>query len=141
MLRSLLCLLVVCLGCLFPSPSLAPDRPPPVSAVADRHQQFAKPLLLEVTAYTIHDEGMDGRGITASGRPARPWLTAAADPACVPMFSRLYIPALAQTPSRGYFVVEDTGGAIRGLRLDLCVPDRQTAFAFGRRHLEVYLLD
>lgn len=95
---------------------------------------------MEATAYTIYDEGMDGRGITSSGRPAQPWHTAAADPGYVPMFSRLYIPALADTPSRGYFVVEDTGGAIEGMSLDLCLPDRTTALRFGRRYLDVYIL-
>lgn len=93
----------------------------------------------EATAYTIHDSGMNGLGITSSGVPARPWHTAAVDPRLVPLGSHLYIPALRDTPSGGWFVAEDTGGAIKGYKIDLCLPDRESALEFGRRTVEVYV--
>lgn len=114
---------------------------PPRSAVTAEPSRSGRPVRLEVmaTACTVCDPGMDGRGITRSGAPARPWRTLAVDPAVVPLGSRVYIPALAHTPSGGWFVAEDTGGAIRGYAVDIYMPDRRTALEFGRKHLEVYV--
>jgi len=77
-------------------------------------------MTVKATAYTIHDPGMNGRGLTSRGGYARPWYTVAVDPRVIPLGSRLYIPALAATPSGGWFVADDTGGAIKGKRIDIC---------------------
>lgn len=121
--------------------AVAVPPPPPRPAVTAEPSRSGLPVRLEVvaTAYTVCDPGMDGRGITRSGAPARPWHTLAVDPAVVPLGSRVYIPALAHTPSGGWFVAEDTGGAIRGYAVDICMPDRRAALKFGRRRLEVYV--
>lgn len=114
---------------------------PPHPAVTVEPSRSSSPVRLEVvaTAYTVCDPGMDGRGITRSGVPAYPWRTLAVDPAVIPLGSRVYIPTLAHTPSGGWFVAEDTGGAIRGYAVDICMPDRRTALGFGRRRLEIYV--
>ncbi|HZK23889.1 MAG TPA: LysM peptidoglycan-binding domain-containing protein [Oscillospiraceae bacterium] len=80
-------------------------------------------------------------GITASGRravagdgsEANPHLVAV-DPKTIPLGSRLYI------DDYGFAVAADTGGAIKGKRLDLLLPSHQTALKFGRRQLQIYLL-
>lgn len=84
-----------------------------------------------VTAYTAHDKGMNGRGITASGVKARAWHTVAASRA-YPFGTKIYFAALGRT-----VVVEDRGGAIRGNKIDLFVGhnDKQQAKKFGRRKL------
>jgi 3D (Asp-Asp-Asp) domain-containing protein len=73
-------------------------------------------------------------GITASGHPARAEHTVAVDPRYVPLGTRLRLEGLGER------VAEDTGGSIRGRRLDVFFPTHQQAQAFGRRWLKVEIL-
>ncbi|MHB8125846.1 MAG: 3D domain-containing protein [Desulfitobacteriaceae bacterium] len=89
--------------------------------------------IMKVTAYTAHDVGMDGRGITASGNRVQEGVTIAA-PNDIPLGAQILIPALGQT-----YVVTDRGGAIKGNRLDLYIEDRKKALEFGVKELEVFI--
>lgn len=91
-------------------------------------------VVFEITAYTAHDRGMNGKGITASGVRAKRLHTVAASRS-YPFGTRIHIPAMGKT-----FTVEDRGGAIRGNRLDLFVGNRKEALKFGRRRLEGIVL-
>jgi len=86
---------------------------------------------MRVSAYTPHDPGMNGKGITASGRRAREGVTIAA-PSEIPLGTKLYIPALGHE-----YIVEDRGGAIKGDKLDLFFENRKDALKFGVQRLEV----
>lgn len=86
-----------------------------------------------VTAYTAHDKGMDGRGITASGERVQEGRTIATDPS-IPFGTDIYIPALGK-----YYTATDRGGAIRGNRLDLYMEKREDALKFGVQELEVFI--
>lgn len=96
--------------------------------------------IFEVTAYTANDPGMDGRGITSTGVKAKEWRTVAADPEVLPPGTVVYIPHFTGAPNGGKFVVEDTGSAIRGRRLDVYMASRGEALEFGRRKLRVEIL-
>lgn len=93
--------------------------------------RFRKVLVMEATAYTPFDDGQIG--LTASGIPARRGIVSV-DPRVIPLGTRVYVmgygPALAA----------DTGGAIKGSRIDVCVEDYNEAIRFGRRTVEVYIL-
>jgi 3D (Asp-Asp-Asp) domain-containing protein len=65
--------------------------------------------------------------------------TVAADPAVLPMGSRIKLGGLATRYNRVY-VVLDTGRNIRGRRIDLFMRDCQEAVAFGRRSVKVSIL-
>lgn len=97
-------------------------------------------VLMESTAYdpgpisTGKRPGDPGYGITASGMRAV-FGVVAVDPRVIPMHSRLYIPGY------GYAVAADTGGAIKGNRIDLFYPTYGEAIQWGRRTIPVYLLD
>lgn len=91
--------------------------------------------------YTANDPGMDGRGITASGTKAKEWHTIAVDRKLIPFGSRIYIPELSHLPNKGWFVAEDTGGAIKGRKLDIYVADRDYALRFGRQRLFVIVYE
>jgi 3D (Asp-Asp-Asp) domain-containing protein len=82
------------------------------------------------TAYSIH-------GRTASGSRARPGVVAA-DPAVLPLGSRIRIMDAGRLS--GEYVVEDTGGAIRGRAIDIYVADEDAARRFGRRPVRVEVL-
>jgi 3D (Asp-Asp-Asp) domain-containing protein len=83
------------------------------------------------TAYTASCGGCSG--ITASGRPAGHGIVAV-DPRFIPLGSRLYIPGY------GHAIAGDTGGAIKGNRIDLGFNSLRDALLFGRRAITVYVL-
>lgn len=88
-------------------------------------------MQMVATAYTA---GCDGcSGITAIGRPAGHGIVAV-DPSVIPLGTRLFIPGY------GPAVAGDTGGAIRGLRIDLGFNSLRDAMLFGRREITVYRL-
>ena len=87
---------------------------------------------MHASAYLPSDGG--GSGITASGIPARHGVVAV-DPNVIPLGTRLYIPGYGEA------IAADTGGAIVGHTIDLCMESYDEAIQFGRRSVEVYVLD
>jgi resuscitation-promoting factor RpfB len=89
----------------------------------------ASAMQMIATAYTAGCSGCSG--ITAIGRPAGHGIVAV-DPSVIPLGTRLYIPGY------GYALAGDTGGAIRGNRIDLGFNSLRDALQFGRREVTVY---
>ncbi|MDQ7828594.1 MAG: 3D domain-containing protein [Armatimonadota bacterium] len=84
------------------------------------------------TAYAPwHGKGVDGT--TAIGLRAG-YGVVAVDPRVIPLRSRLYIEGY------GYAIAGDTGGRIKGLRVDLGFDSVREARRFGRRPVRVYIL-
>jgi len=83
------------------------------------------------TAYTAGCYGCSG--ITATGARAGFGIIAV-DPRVIPLGTRLYIPGY------GRAIAGDTGGAIRGHRVDLGMSTLAQALRFGRRAVTVYVL-
>lgn len=77
-------------------------------------------------------------GITSSGAPAKEWCTVAAGKG-YPIGTVIYIPALADKPNGGWFVVEDRGGAISNNKIDIYMGSHSLALIFGRRNLECHI--
>ena len=79
-------------------------------------------------------------GITANGSQATSYYTIAA-PSSYPFGTIFYIPYFKDSPSGGWYMVQDRGGAITDNRIDLFYNTHQEAINFGRRNLEavVYL--
>ena len=73
-------------------------------------------------------------GRTAMGHPVRRGLIAA-DPRVLKLGSKVVINAGAWS---GTYLVSDTGGAIRGKRIDIWVPGCSEARKFGRRTVQIY---
>ena len=97
----------------------------------DEGVDYVAVMSMEATAYLPGDG--DGYGITATGIPAT-YGVAAVDPAVIPLGSRLYIPGYGEA------IAADTGGAIDGYRIDLCMESYSEAMNFGRRNVTVYVL-
>ena len=94
--------------------------------------QLAKAAVSMVaTAYTANCYGCSG--YTKLGNRAGHGIVAV-DPAVIPLGSHLYIPGY------GSAVAGDTGGAIRGNRVDLGFNSNADAMQFGRRSVTVYVL-
>lgn len=94
-----------------------------------------KVYTMEATAY---DPSAGSK--TAMGTKARVGAVAV-DPKVIPLGSKLYIETQDGWPSYGYAVAEDTGGAIKGMRIDLFFNSNKTALDFGRRMVTVYVID
>lgn len=76
------------------------------------------------------------KGQTASGIPVRRGIIAA-DPDILPLGSVVRIEAGTYS---GIYTVLDTGGAVRGQRIDVFLPTRAEAMRFGSRKIKVEVL-
>lgn len=94
----------------------------------------SRELILEITAYSKDDPGMDGRGIMFTGLPVDGGALAV-DPRVIPLGSVVWIPGV------GYTVALDTGAAIKGYKADLYIPDRTKALEWGRRKIKVRIIE
>jgi len=88
-------------------------------------------LTMIATAYTADCAGCSG--YTAIGKRAGHGIVAV-DPHIIPLGTHLYIPGY------GHALAGDTGGAIRGNRIDLGFNSNADAMSFGRRPIVVYVL-
>ena len=95
-------------------------------------------LHVKATAYApgAHDNGQWG-SLTHMGTTVRPGVMAV-DPAVIPLGSRVYIEYPDGTGS--YAVAEDTGGAIKGNRIDIAMSSVDAAYDFGIQNVKVYVL-
>lgn len=86
------------------------------------------PTTYIATAYSL-------RGKTASGSNTRKGIIAA-DPRVLPLGTRVKV---SNSTHSGIYVVADTGGAIKGNRIDIWLASNDEARRFGRQrvHLEV----
>jgi 3D (Asp-Asp-Asp) domain-containing protein len=92
-------------------------------------------VLMVATTYNPYDCGGSGSGRTATGLKAA-YGVVAVDPHFIPLGTRLYIEGY------GFAIAADTGGAIKGNRIDLCVDSRHDAphiSSWG--HVRVHILD
>lgn len=92
-----------------------------------------------VTAYThtarpgVADINGTGDGITASGLRVRKGLVAV-DPRVIPLGTKVKVEGI------GILLAADTGGAIKGNRLDIFLESHAEAIAFGRQKRRVTIL-
>lgn len=74
------------------------------------------------------------KGITRSGAKVTKDLTVAVDPSVIPLGSLLYIEGF------GFRVAQDTGGAIKGSKIDIYVPTHSEAVEKGVQYAKVYII-
>lgn len=75
-------------------------------------------------------------GITASGREAEPYISVAVDPKVIPLGSTVWL--VYEDGRTVECRADDTGGAIKGSRIDLCVPSHSEALQLGIDRVTVY---
>ncbi len=94
--------------------------------------RYTNVMVMEASAYLPTDGG--GSCITATGIPATHGVVAV-DPDVIPLGTRVYIPGY------GVAIAADTGGMIEGEMIDLCMEDYDDCIQFGRRDIDVYILE
>ncbi|QYK53181.1 MAG: G5 domain-containing protein [Fimbriimonadaceae bacterium] len=90
----------------------------------------AKVLTMESTAYLPSDGS--GTGRTASGLQAKHGIVAV-DPKVIKIGTLVYVEGY------GLAVAADTGGAIKGNKIDVCIQSRSAAMQWGRRKVKVHI--
>ncbi len=83
---------------------------------------------VEATAYS-------GHSITATGTRPK-WGTIAVDPTVIPYGTKVYIPKFDMV-----FTAEDCGGAIKGNKIDIFMNSKNESYTWGRRNIEIYILE
>ncbi|MHB1346386.1 MAG: 3D domain-containing protein, partial [Candidatus Humimicrobiaceae bacterium] len=83
------------------------------------------------TAYYSGGGGLNGNGITAIGFRTKKGIVAV-DPKVIPLGTRLYIPGYGEA------LAADTGGWIKGNRIDLVFETLEDCYRYGRRKIKVY---
>lgn len=107
------------------------EVPENVVETAQGYLPYSQVMSMEATAYLPTDGSAEG--LTAMGIPATYGIVAV-DPDVIPLGSRVYIPGYGEA------LAADTGGAIYGYRIDLCMEDYWQAMDFGRREITVFVL-
>ena len=98
-----------------------------------RGQTYRTRKIISMNASAYDAESFRGSK-TAMGMSAV-YSMAAVDPRVIPLGTKLYIEGY------GYAIAGDTGGAIKGNRIDLCFDTKRAALQFGRRTVKVHILD
>jgi 3D (Asp-Asp-Asp) domain-containing protein len=117
----------------------------------DRNQRLERlrkrPVLGAVT-FPFHAGGWSNgrgrkyvplRGVSFAVGPAlslRFYRSIAVDPSVIPLGSRVYIPAYRHDGYGGWFIAQDTGGAILGAHVDVYRPPPPTPQEAGRYLIE-----
>lgn len=101
-------------------------------AITGSHKLLAVYSMV-ATAYTADSAQAYPTGRTATGLPAH-YGVVAVDPRIIPLGAHLFIEGY------GAAIAADTGGAIIGNRIDLCMDSYQRAISWGRQPVRVYVL-
>ena len=108
----------------------------PTTTIAKATIASASNTGFEVTPQTYTATAYSLRGRTASGKPVNRGLIAA-DPSVLPLGTRVRLEAGSFS---GEYEVADTGGAVRGRRIDIWTPTSREALQFGRRAVKLTVL-
>lgn len=115
---------------LLPSGEVGPETLARMKRAEPAVNRNMRSLTMAASAYSAYETS----GYTARGSYLRKGLVAV-DPSVIPLGTRLYIPGY------GHAIADDTGGAIRGNRIDLAFDSYEEAIQFGRRDVTVYIVD
>ena len=98
----------------------------------DGYKRYKRKMVVETSAYT--PSCGSGTGLTSIGLVPYEGIVAV-DPRVIPYYTKMYIPGY------GIAMAGDTGGAIIGNRVDLFMNTYQEAIQWGRRDVEIYILE
>lgn len=113
-----------------------PKQPISVESYEASHEPKEQTTSLgtfKLSAYCACEKccGVGATGHTATGTKVKANQTIAVDPKVIPLGSTVLINGNA-------YIAEDTGGAIKGKRIDIYFESHQEALNFGRQTCEVY---
>ncbi len=100
------------------------------------NQETGKKITVEATAYTASCEGCSGITSTGINLIENPDMKViSVDPSVIPLGSKVHVEGYGEA------IAADTGGAIKGNKIDVFVPDHDEAVQFGRKEVTVTIID
>ncbi|WP_243290309.1 LysM peptidoglycan-binding domain-containing protein [Bacillus sp. FJAT-47783] len=109
------------------------DAPSPSS---DTETAAKEQLTVTATAYTANCEGCSGKTSTGIDLKANPnQKVISVDPNVIPLGSKVYVEGY------GTAIAGDTGGAIKGNKIDVFFPSENEAIQWGVKEVSVQILD
>ncbi|AOZ90384.1 peptidoglycan-binding protein [Bacillus xiamenensis] len=114
----------------------APKKETAKAASSSASQSVKKEMTVTATAYTANDGGISG--ITATGVNLNKNPNAkviAVDPKVIPLGSKVYVEGYGEA------IAADTGGAIKGNKIDVHVPSKSQAKNWGVKSVKVKVLN
>lgn len=125
-----------------PAENKAEQAVPASSQAKDKNFSYSRKLTVTATAYDTSPGENGGHAKTAYGLTPQ-YGVVAVDPNVIPLGTKLYIESSdgGKSWTYGYCIAGDTGGAIKGNKIDLCYNTRKECINFGRRSATVYILD
>ncbi len=115
-----------------PTPASAPAAATPAAAST----QSGKEMTVSATAYTAYCAGCSGitrTGIDLRSNPNQKVI--AVDPSVIPLGSKVWVEGY------GTAIAGDTGGAIKGNKIDVFIPTQSEALKWGRKNITIKILD
>lgn len=108
----------------------------PEANASSTNKTASKEIIVEASAYTASCEGCSGITSTGMNLKTNPDAKViSVDPAVIPLGSKVYVEGYGEA------IAGDTGGAIKGKRIDVFFPSQQDAINFGVKQLKVTILD
>lgn len=109
-----------------PTPTLTPSPAP----------NTGKTMTVEATAYTAYCDGCSGTTANGTNLRANPNLKViAVDPRVIPLGTKVWVEGYGEA------VAADTGGAIKGNKIDVFIPNLSNAYEWGRRTVTIKILN
>lgn len=118
------------------TPAPAQSTAPAQSSAPAKAPQSGKEMTVSATAYTAYCTGCSG--ITATGIDLRSnpnQKVIAVDPTVIPLGSTVWVEGY------GTAIAGDTGGAIKGNKIDVFIPSRDAALQWGRKNVTIKILE
>jgi 3D (Asp-Asp-Asp) domain-containing protein/LysM repeat protein len=112
------------------------EEPVAEEPVSVESQAETKEITVTATAYTASCEGCSGitaTGVNIKDNPDKKVISV--DPSVIPLGTEVYVEGY------GYAIAADTGGAIKGNKIDVFIPDKQDAINWGKQQVEVKILN
>ncbi|UJL46471.1 DUF348 domain-containing protein [Virgibacillus sp. NKC19-16] len=111
-------------------------EPEPENEPASNSNSGGKSIQMSASAYTASCSGCSGyttTGVNLNANPNKKVI--AVDPGVIPLGTKVWVEGYGEA------VASDTGGHITGNRVDVHVPSQDAAYDWGRKTVEVKILD
>ncbi|MGG0669807.1 3D domain-containing protein [Sporosarcina koreensis] len=94
-----------------------------------------KEITVSASAYTANCNGCSGITSTGINLKQNPDVKViAVDPSIIPLGTKVYVEGY------GYAIAGDTGGAIKGNKIDVFFPSKSEAYKWGRKQVKIKIL-
>ena len=111
---------------------VAKAKEPPITVPASGGVE----MNVTATAYTAYCNGCSGTtayGIDLRANPNQKVI--AVDPSVIPLGTRVWVEGYGEA------IAGDTGGAIKGNKIDVFIPTKNAAYKWGRKNVKITILD